>query len=77
MYIKSLVINEISGGVVHFGNAVNVGPITASKSVEGSGSGSADDSSQSPAAQMSSNGSLSATATMNTGLNAQRQSRSN
>ncbi|MRX70706.1 hypothetical protein GJU40_00795 [Bacillus lacus] len=32
VYIKSLFINHISGGVVHFGNAVRVGNIETSKS---------------------------------------------
>ncbi|MBS2969106.1 spore germination protein [Metabacillus sp. KIGAM252] len=77
VYIKSLVINEVSGGVVHFGNAVNVGTISASKSVEGSGSGSMEETSQPPSAPLTLNIAPSAPAAMNTGSNAQRQSRSN
>ncbi|MGD6816047.1 spore germination protein [Metabacillus sp. 84] len=36
VYIKNLVINEVSGGIVHFGNAANISPVTASKTAEGS-----------------------------------------
>jgi hypothetical protein len=33
VFIKNLVINEISGGVVNFGNSTNGGSIQTSKSV--------------------------------------------
>ncbi|MTH51837.1 hypothetical protein GKZ89_00350 [Bacillus mangrovi] len=40
VYIKNLVINEISGGIVHFGNTRTISPISASKSAENGNGGS-------------------------------------
>ncbi|AZB43056.1 hypothetical protein CEF21_12490 [Bacillus sp. FJAT-42376] len=73
--IKSVVINEVSGGVVHFGNAVNVGTISSSKSAEGSGSGSEAGTTQ-PGAMMSS-GMPGTQNMMNSAVDTQRANRTN